>query len=154
MATFINADGQLVRFGRDQGLRGSKTAVTTSTTKVNEMVLTVDLAGAARTVFSTDRNNDGTVDGFSGLDTPLPAGSVILSQDAIVITTPAGGTNFVVGTYQVNGTAIDADGIRVAAGTNGAQIGTQLAADSFVAVTTTGTYTTGTVKIVIRYLIR
>jgi len=154
MSTVLNSDGLLLRFGRDQGLRGAKAGVTTSTTKQNELVLEVDLEGAARTIFSTDRNNDGTVDGFSLLDTPLPAGAVILDQNVVTVETPAGGTNFTVGTFQIDGTAIDADGIRVAAGTDGAQVGTQLSQAGYVGVVTTGTYTAGIVKIIVTYLIR
>jgi hypothetical protein len=153
MATTINSDGLLVRFGRDQGVRGAKAGVTTSTTKRNELVLFVDLEGVARTIYSTDRNNDGTVDGFSGLDTPIPAGAVILSQKAIQIEAPAGGTSFIVGTYQLNGTADDDDGIRVIAGTDGAQVGTQLAAARYVGVKTAGTYTAGQYKIIIEYMV-
>src|SRR6478752_2938185 len=140
MSTYINSSGLLTRYGRDQGVRGAKTGVTTSTTKKNEMVLTVDLAGVARTIYSTDRNNDGTVDGFGGLDTPIPAGARILSQTMIQLVAPAGGTSFSVGTYQENGTVDNATGIRDAAGANGAQIGTQLAAARFVGVSTVGTY--------------
>ena len=150
----VNSDGLVVRFGRDQGLRGSRAAVTTDTTKVNELVLTVDLEGAARTIFTMDRNNDGTLDGFSGLDTPIPSGAKILGFDEITLETPAGGTNYTIGTFQMDGDAIDADGIRVAAGTAGAQVGTQLAEDGYVGVVTTGTYTAGIIKVVIRYMIR
>lgn len=153
MATQVNNDGLVVRFGRDQGNRGSRAAVTTDTTKTNELILTVDLEGPARTVFTADRTNTGANTGFSGLDTPIPAGAKILSQDVLVIEAPAGGTNYTVGTFQENGTAIDADGIRVIAGTDGAQIGTALTQNGYVSVVTTGTYTAGIVKIVIKYLI-
>lgn len=154
MATQINSDGLLLRFGRDQGVRGAKAGVTTSTTKRNELVLVVDLEGAARTIYSTDRNNDGTADGFSGLDTPLPAGARLLSQTAIVLEAEAGTTpDFTVGTYQLNGTVDDAAGIRAAGGANGAQIGTQLAAARYVGVTTVGTHTAGIVKIIVEYMI-
>jgi hypothetical protein len=153
MATQINSDGLLLRFGRDQGVRGAKAGVTTSTTKRNELVLMVDLEGVARTIYSTDRNNDGTVDGFSGLDTPLPANALILSQQAIQLEAPAGGTNFAVGTYQLNGTVDDADGIRTTAGANGVQVGTQLSAARYVGVVTTGTYTAGKYKIIVEYMI-
>jgi hypothetical protein len=153
MATQVNSDGLLLRYGRDQGKRGAKAGVTTSTTKRNELVLFVDLEGVARTIYSTDRNNDGTVDGFSGLDTPIPANARILSQNAIQIEAPAGGTSFTVGTYQLDGTVDDADGIRVAAGTDGAQVGTQLTAARYVGVATVGTYTAGKYKIIIEYMI-
>jgi len=150
----VNADGLIVRFGRDQGNRLSRAGVTTSTTKVNELVFTVDLEGAARTIYTMDRNNDGTLDGFSNLDTPLPAGAKILSQDVLEIEAPAGGTNYAVGTYVIAGTEVDADGIRKTDGTDGDLVGTQLAADGFVGVVTTGTYTAGILKVIIRYLIR
>lgn len=149
----VNADGLVVRFGRDQGLRGARAGVTTSTTKTNELVLTVDLEGAARTIFTMDRNNDGTDDGFSLLDTPIPSGAVIKDFDIVTLETPAGGTNYTVGTFQINGTAIDADGIRVTGGTAGAQVGTQLAQAGYVGVVTTGTYTAGILKIIVRYVI-
>lgn len=154
MSAFLNSNGLLVRFGRDQGLRGAKTAVTTSTTKTNEMVMLVDLAGAARTIFSTDRNNDGTNEGFSGLDTPIPAGSKILSVDVITVVTPAGGTSYQVGTYTLAGATVDDDGILTAAGAAGAQIGTQASQDLYVAAKTVGTYTAGQVKVVIKYMVR
>lgn len=153
MATQINSDGLLLRFGRDQGVRGSKAGVTTSTTKRNELVLFVDLEGAARTIFSTDRNNDGTLDGFSGLDTALPAGAMILGYTAIQIEAPAGGTSWSIGTWQLNGTVDDADGIRTDAGAAGAQINTQLTAARYVSVKTIGTYTAGQYKIIVEYMI-
>lgn len=149
---WVNPDGLLVRFGPNQGQRGAKAGVTTGAGKRRELVLTVDLTGAARTIFTADRNNDGTNDGFSGLDTPLPAGVVILGQTVVEKVTPAGGTNYVVGTYQLNGTADDDDGIRVAAGTNGAQVGTRLANARYVAVKTTGTYTAGTIDVIVEYM--
>ena len=154
MAQFLNSEGLVVRFGRDQGRRGSRAGVTTSTTKTNELVFEVDLEGAARTIFTMDRNGDGTDDGFSNLDTPLPAGCKILSVDTIELEAPAGGTAWSVGTWQIDGTVIDADGIRTDAGAAGAQVGTQLTADSFVSVKTIGTYTAGKYKVIVKYLIR
>lgn len=150
----VNSDGLIVRFGRDQGDRLSRAGVTTSTTKVNEMVLDVVLTGAARTIYTMDRNNDGTLDGFSLLDTPLPSGCKILDVNTIEIVAPAGGTNYAVGTYSIAGVAVDADGLLTTGGSAGAQVGTQIASDQFVGVVTTGTYTAGELKIVIRYLIR
>lgn len=153
MGNTINADGLQIRFGRDQGVRGAKAGVTTSTTKLNELVLEVALAGVARTIYTTDLNNDGTNEGFGGLDAYLPAGCIPISQNVIVLETLAGGTNFAVGTYAAAGTVDDADGIRTTAGADGAQINTQLAAKKHVGVVTTGTYTAGRVKIIIQYMI-
>ena len=151
--TWVNNDGLLVRYGTAQGKRNSAAGTTQSNSKEQELVLEVDLAGAAGTRFSTDLNNDGTKDGFSGLDGKLPAGAVITAQKAIVLETLAGGTSYTIGTFQENGTVVDADGIRVAAGTDGAQVGTQLTAALNVAAVTVGTYTAGKVKVIIRYLI-
>lgn len=151
MPTWTNPDGLPVRFGVDQGDRKNRAGVTTGAGKRRELVLFVTLTGAARTIYSADLNNDGTLDGFNGLDTLLPAGAVIKAQTVEVIETPAGGTNYAVGTYQVNGTVDDADGIRTTTGTDGVQIGTQLAAARAVSVVTTGTYTAGKIKVVVEY---
>jgi len=148
---WVNGDGLLVRFGPNQGVRGAKAGVTTGAGKRRELVFTVDLTGAARTVYSTDLNNDGTADGFTSMDTPLPAGALILSQQVRTLVTPAGGTNFAVGTYLKNGTADNAAGIRTTAGANGTQVGTQLTADRYVTVVTTGTYTAGKVQVIVEY---
>jgi hypothetical protein len=111
----------------------------------------VNLAGPARTIYSADLNNDGVADGFVGLDTPIPAGAVITSQRVVVKTPLAGGTSFSVGTFQQNGTVDNVAGLRTTAGADGAQIGTQLTADRFIAATTTGVYTAGVVEILIGY---
>lgn len=149
---WVNSDGLLVRFGPGQGDRGARTGVTTGAGKHRELVLTVDLAGPARTLYSADLTNSGTKTGFVGLDTPIPAGAKIISQRTRDLVTPAGGTNYAVGTYAKNGTVDNASGIRTTAGADGAQIGTQVTADKYVTVVTTGTYTAGKVQIVISYL--
>lgn len=149
--TWVNDDGLLVRYGTSQGDRGARPGSTQSNSKQQELILEVELTGAARTIYSTDNNNDGTLDGFSSLDGLLPANAFITGQRAIVLVTPAGGTNYAVGTYQTDGTVDDADGIRTTAGANGVQVGTQLTAARNVAVVTTGTYTAGRVKIIIDY---
>lgn len=148
---WVNSDGLYVRFGPNQGVRGARAGITTDSSKNRNLVMTVDLTGAARTIYTADLNNDGTVDGFSSLDTPIPNGAVIISQRVVTKVALAGGTNFAVGTYQKNGTVISANGIRVTAGTDGALVGTQVAQDSYIGVVTTGTYTAGTVEILIQY---
>lgn len=148
---WVNSDGLLVRFGPNQGVRGGKAGVTTGSGKHRELVLTVDLTGVARTIYTADLDGNGTPDGFSGLDLPLPNGAVIISQRVVVKTTLAGGTNYAVGTYQKNGTVDTAAGIRTTAGADGTQVGTQLTADRYVGVVTTGTYTAGKVEIIVTY---
>lgn len=148
---WVNSDGLLVRFGPNQGVRGSKAGVTTGAGKRRELVFTVDLTGPARTIYSADLNNDGVNDGFSGLDTPLPAGARILNQQIRTLTPQAGGTSFTVGTFQKNGTVDVVDGIRQASAANGSQILQQITADRYVAVTTTGTFTAGKYMIIVEY---
>jgi hypothetical protein len=154
---WVNSDGLIVRFGPNQGIRGARAGVTMGAGKHRELVLTVDLAGPAGTRYTADLNNDGVNEAFapangSGLDTPIPAGAVITSQRVRTLVAPAGGTSFTIGTYLANGTADNATGIRTAAGTDGAQVGTQLAAARFAGVTTTGVYTAGRIQVVVSYL--
>ena len=152
-STWVNDDGLLVRYGLNQGKRDNKAGHTSSNGKEQELVLELTLTGAARTLYSTDLNNDGTKNGFSGLDATLPAGAIITGQRSVVLETPAGGTNYAVGTYVAAGTVVDADGIRTTAGADGALVGTQLAAAAHVTAVTTGTYTAGKVKVIINYYI-
>lgn len=150
--TWNNSDGLLVRFGEDQGVRGVHTGTTQSNSKEQELCFRVVLTGAAGTRYPDDLNNDGTVDGFSGLNGFLPAGCVPTSWTVNTIVTPAGGTSYAIGTYTAAGVAVDADGIRTDAGADGVQIGTTLASNQYVTVATVGTYTAGTLEIVVRYV--
>lgn len=163
MGTWRNSDGLIVRFGRDVGKRKASSGIQRGSAvrtagNVHELTLQVDLEGAARTTYTSDRNNDGTLDGFEvGLDTPLPSGAKILSVETVVLETPAGGTTWEVGTFQVGGTAIDSDGLLAASAVNpgaaGAQVGTVLSENGYVAATTVGTYTAGKVLLVVRFII-
>lgn len=158
MAIWHNADGLPVRFGSDQGKRQgvlgmNRAGVTNHLGAYQELEFEVDLTGAARTTYTADLNNDGTMDGFEkGLDTPLPANCKVISVDYIQHVAPAGGTSWQVGTYQLNGTVDNATGILTAAQAAGAQVGTSLTADRYLAVTTVGTYTAGKVTVVVRYI--
>lgn len=151
-----NTDGLPVRFGRSQGRRKNtvsgvgKTGIEKTMGERKQLVFQVDLAGAARTLYPADRDNNGTMDGFEkGLDTFLPNGAIVFSCDVEQIVAPAGGTSYSVGTYQVDGTASSATNI-VNAGTPLAAAVT-LAQDSFVTASTVGTYTAGKLKFVIHY---
>lgn len=167
MATWKNSDGLPVRFGRDVGKReaasGSgagvqRASVVRTAGNIIELTFQVDLEGAARTTYTFDRNNDGTLDGFMvGLDCPLPSGCKVLDVNTVALETPAGGTTWALGTFQVDGTAISAAGLTAASavtqGANGAVVGTVLTQDSYVAVTTVGTYTAGKLHVVVRALV-
>lgn len=150
---WTNPDGLTVRFNKEEGVRGARAGVTTGAGKRRELVLEVELTGAARTIYTADPGNTGANTAFDdGLNTPLPANSVIVGQRVVNIVTPAGGTNYAVGTYLGNGTADTAAGIRTTAGADGTQVGTQLSADRFVGVVTTGTYTAGKIKVIVEYM--
>lgn len=122
--------------------------------------------------YSSDLNNDGTVDGFSNADTYIPADATVIRAIVIATTAAAGGTSFTVGTYTKAGAAIVATGLvtategvlanintvgkrtlgagalcAVAVGTAG--VGT---ADAYVGIGTTGTFTAGKGKIIIEYI--
>lgn len=157
MPNWKNPDGLTIRYGADQGKRLSRAGVTVGAGKRRELVLRVDLTGAARTIFTEDLNNDGVAEAFadadlSGLNTPLPAGVVITGQRIVTVVTPVGGTNFAVGTYLANGTADNAIGIRTTLGADGVQVGTQLTAARYVSVVTTGVYTAGIVEVIVEYV--
>lgn len=154
MTEWVNNDGLLVRFGADQGARGDRGGSVRVAGTVKELVYHFTLTGAARTGFTADLDNDGTNDGFSGLDPYIPAGAKIVDIDWVVTETLAGGTNYEVGTYQVDGTIIDIDGILNE--NTGVEVGDDLnttyANNSYVTFKTTGTYTAGKVKVIISYI--
>lgn len=163
MPSYTNQDGLEVRFGKDIGNRGGKAGVTTGAGKLRELVLDVDLTTlpAGGVSFTADLNNDGTLDGFNSSNTPIPIGSLIHSVRIIEREPLAGGgvgAGVTVGTYQENGTVVDADGIATnAAGAAGAQIGTVVSAATgpwFVAVDATGdaVFTAGRLKIIVEYM--
>jgi hypothetical protein len=153
-----NPDGLPVRFGGSQGRRKNtvsglgrlgvvRTAGETKTAELN-----IELTGAARTLYTADRNNDGTMDGFEkGLDSFLPSGAVVTGITVQTSVAPAGGTSYSLGTYQVDGTAISATAL-ISAGTVASVPLAALAQDSFIGASTIGTYTAGKLKVIIHYL--
>jgi hypothetical protein len=159
MPTYVNQDGLEIRYGSDIGNRGTRAGVTTGAGKRRELVLTVDLValGAGGTSFTADLNNDGTKEAFNPSSDSLPVGAIIDGAARIInLVTPAGGTSYSVGTWQENGTVVDADGINIDAGlAAGAQVGTQVSSVTgpwYVGVKVTGTYTAGKVKIIVPYV--
>lgn len=153
-----NSDGLPVRFGLSQGRRkntvsgAGKLGVVRTAGETKTAELNLDLAGAARTMYTADRNNDGTMDGFElGLDTFIPAGAIITGILVEQLVAPAGGTSYSVGTYQVDGTAISATAL-VNAGTVATVPLAGLAQNSFITASTVGTYTAGKLKVLIHYV--
>jgi hypothetical protein len=153
-----NSDGLPVRFGLSQGRRkntvtgGGKLGAVNTLGERKQVELNVELTGAARTLFTADRNNDGTMDGFEkGLDSYIPNGAVITSIEVMTIVAPAGGTSYSLGTYQVDGTVISATAL-ISAGTVASVPLAALAQDSFITASTIGTYTAGKLKFIISYI--
>ena len=161
---WFNEDGLLVRFGSEQGRETSgfsAVVVTAGAKKQIVIKFTYDnLPG-----FTTDRDNDGTVDGWAELDTCIPANSYITNATLIVTTPFAGGTSITFGTNEMDGTVIDADGLDVIAVANlaandvvvmdGAQVGgtaTVGTDGAFVRATAAGTFTAGAATVVIEYI--
>lgn len=116
--------------------------------------------------FPRDLDNDGITDGFSLEDFHFEDGDILVEAKVVVgDTAAAGGTALLVGTYGVDGTAIDADGLVTATEATlasltadtvisgaGAQLGTRLTKDAYIAASPTGTYTAGEVDIIITYM--
>lgn len=141
---------------------------------IKEVVIDYDLArlGANGVSYTTDLNNDGVADGFNTGDCYLPAHASVLQVILVVTEAAAGGTSITLGTFQLNGTAISAnslitaiEGVLANLDTVGARVygvGALLAttaetasvgaADAYLALTASGTFTAGKGRILIRYL--
>lgn len=174
---WYNADGLKVRFAGHQGQkRVHKNYFVDIRTdgNIREAHCLYDLTLIPTTTisYSTDRNNDGTVDGFNSGDFCIPAGAIVLSAQVFTNDAAAGGTEIEVGGYQENGTVIDRDGLITAANASTANLaasqlvigtGADLADANaengvgannyYVGIYANGTFTAGTGKIVIRYVV-
>ncbi len=177
LGQWFNADGLLVKFGeyyknptnfvnrvRQLNTLGGRT----------QLEIDVDLTQipTGTVSFTTNRDNDGTLDGFNIGDVSIPPNSSILSATFVVDVAAAGGTNFAVGLFQVDGTIIDFDNIMTTTdgttanltptgarvygtgdlvSTSAGTVGTG-ASTSYVGITTSGTFTAGTGRLIIEYL--
>jgi hypothetical protein len=133
------------------------------------MDIDLELVGASATWKPADRNNDGTNDGFTKEDAYLPIGSAITRAYMKTTEIAAGGTDFVVGTYQEDGDTIDADAVLDAtdgAAANMSAVGEMVPVtgalmtlatagvteNAWLAVTTNGTFTAGKGTLYIFYI--
>lgn len=159
MGNHTNADGLQVQYGpQDTEVVG--------TTDAAKFSMVVDWQYDNLPSFNADLNNDGTPNGFSGADANIPAGAYITNAYIVVTTAFAGGTSYNIGLYNEAGTAIDADGIDAAVATaalaanlavncDGALVGGTAgvgAADGFLVIAATGTFTAGAAKLYIEYV--
>lgn len=172
-----NADGLQVRFGSDwkeAALRTNRPGTLSTAGAVKQLEIDVDLKQipAGGVLYTADLNNDGTRDGFYSGDVRLPAHSSVLRATLIMGEAAAGGTSITVGTYLASGSAVAATGLITAtegvlanmnaagkrvygagslvsatAGTGG--VG---AADVYIGIGATGTFTAGKGRLVIEYV--
>lgn len=166
MGTWYNADGLEIKYGRSNEREKNQVKSVKSFGHTQELVINFDLDGVSgETLFDTDRDNDGTLDGFNTGSVAIPDQAYIESAEVYLSDEAgAGGTSIAVGTYQEDGTAIDDDGLVTAvngavanltANTkvtgSGALIGSGVTQRSFVAVKAVGTFTAGKGSVIIKY---
>lgn len=174
---WYNADGLVVRFGADyegftDGINVPRLISTDGPEKVMQIKYDLVALGANGKSYTTDRNNDGTLDGFNDGDAKLPAYASVTRVIVLPTVAAAGGTSIKLGTFQADGTAIDDDYLITAtegvlanldtkgARTYGAGAGVSTSvetasvgsADAHVALTATGTFTAGEGLIYIYYI--
>lgn len=177
--TVKNADGLVIKYPGQYETSGVATNanrarfVNSSTGPIKMLEMDIDLkaVGASATYFPFDLTNDGTRDGFSMEDPFLPQGCAVTRVTGICTEVAVGGTDFTVGTYTETGSAISATGLVSATegvianlGTvgeiiigNGALVGDTsgtvgITANSWIAVTTNGTFSAGKLKLLIEYV--
>lgn len=149
--SYTNADGLLVLTDGAAGVP-AENGVTAVGAKKN-LLVNIDLTKGDQAL------NTGT-------DASIPAGSYITSASLVVKTAAAGGTNVTIGLINAAGADIDADGIDATVATadlaankavacNGALVGgtaTIGAADGYIDIDVTGTFTAGELLLVIEYI--
>lgn len=163
---WFNADSLQVKYGRARKREKNQAKQVNTLGHIVEVKIPFDLSvHTTGTTFTTDRNNDGTNDGFTTGDTAIPDQAHILSAEVFMFDTAgAGGTAIAVGTYQVDGTAIDVDGLvtatngavanltanaRVAG--SGALLNTGVTQRSYLGIVATGTFTAGKGYVLVKY---
>lgn len=164
MPTWFNADGLYVETGRDRRRQRNQAKAVNNLGHIVEIKLPFDLAVHTTGInYSTDRNNDGTMDGFNTGDAFIPDQAHILSAEVFMYdTAAAGGTSVSVGTFTAAGVAINATGLVNAALTAsltanarvagaGALINTGVTQPSYIGLTANGTFTAGAGYVLIRY---
>jgi hypothetical protein len=171
-----NADGLYQKFGGDYRNKAVNLARDLAEVfgQIKQAELDFDLTKipAGTVSYSSDLNNDGTVDGFTEADFYLPINSSVLRVTLLTTVAATGGTSITVGTFQKTGTVISAtnlltatEGVIANMDTIGKRIygagalvsatagtaGTGLV-DAYVGITTAGTFTAGQGRILIDYI--
>jgi len=166
MGSWYNADGLNIEYGRTNTRKANRPQSVKSFGSEQEIQVHFDLAElAAGTAFPVDRDNDGTNDGFHTGSVSIPDQAII--ESAVIYmtdTAAAGGTSVSAGTFQENGSAIDADGLVTAANGatanlsanakvagSGADVATSVTEKAYPAITVAGTFTAGVGVLEIKY---
>ena len=168
MSQWTNDDGLTVWYGEEQAQRTVKSAAhVVSFGAYHQM--TIDFTYDSLPAETSDLDNDGTNDGWNDGDPYIPAKSYILRATLVADEDWATGDSaaLTIGTYEQDGTTIDADGIdaSIAAAAldlgdvvacDGALVGgtvwTHATADSYIKATNTNNFTTGSARLVIEYM--
>jgi len=149
--SYTNADGLLVLTNGAAGVPADNGLAVGGAKK--DLIVNIDLTKGDQALNTAN-------------DAFIPAGSYITSASLVVKTAAAGGTNVTIGLITAAGADIDADGIDAAVATadlaankavacDGALVGgtaTVGAANGYVDIDVTGTFTAGELLLVIEYI--
>jgi hypothetical protein len=167
---WTNSDGLPVRFGREaSGYDRAKTRRVV--TAGEEQELTVEFSYDNLIGYDADADNDGTLDSFerSAIAIPMgPVGTFLVSANLYVTEdwATADAATLTIGTYEKDGTLIDADAIDNAIAAAALDLGDVVACDGssigtlldktkgphYLRATVANTWTTGKAKLVVRYI--
>lgn len=115
---YTNTDGLVQHYGTRTSTEYALSRAPEAAGAVKEIILDFDfnhIGLTTATFFDQDADNDGTNDSPSTAHAAIPAGSYIKSATLLVKTAFVGATAALnIGTYQADGTAIDADGVDAA----------------------------------------
>jgi len=156
-ANFVNRPWALKTFG---------------STKQLEIEVDLTQIPTGTTWATADSNNDGTSDSFQEEDPYIPANASVTKVTWVTTVAATGGTSITIGTYQQNGTTISANSLMTATEGaianmatigfriygNGALLSTSAGTagvgvnNAFVGITTNGTFTAGTGRLIIDYI--
>ena len=167
-----NDDGLVIKYGTERS-KQPRAGVTQGYGAVETLTMDVDfsdvLNNAPGAGFDVDSDAGGNFDSFSGHQAFIPANALVVRSTFYALTDwadSAGTMDIDIGTYQKDGTVIDADGLHSAileaeldAGDlhvgDGAQIGADVGAnDAYIVVqdTAAATLSSGTARLVVEYI--
>ena len=170
--TYFTPEGveiKLAKYWHDPARRGTSGKLNTlgAYEKMEFDINLRDLVDGAPN-FDVDRDNDGTLDGFSSNNGLIPANASILSAMVTVREAAVGGASFDVGLFQFDGTAIDATGLATVALGDVDEVGKRVEGagaltvpataavgpvDATLGLTGTGVFTAGKVRVIVEYVI-